>query len=431
MRAIAKGLQVSLLFERSNSMKQGGSMKKAPIGVSLLALALTLSLAPQASAADAVTTISVSTWGSSPSETSALKDAVATFESRNPTIKVDLIVDNDHGAQMAARFASKTPNDVFYLDAGIAQDWAAQGVLLDLTPSITASKFNLAPFNPSYLKPFQSGGKLFGLPKDANPLVLEGNKALMSIAGIKALPKTIGEFAAHAKKLMAKGITPMCVDADINRLGAYFVAFGGGLSSGSNKSLLSSAGSKAGLEWAMNNYKTGVFKTPAQLSAGWAGEAFGKAKCAYTMEGAWLDPYLKDSFPGAYKQLVKGQLPSAKQAGSLAFTAAYAIGKDSPNPKQAWTFIEYMTGARGMTVWTSYGVAIPSRSDVATPIGYEVNGTVAGLKTTLTTPAFKGWGDVVGAFNNEAKKQIQDKNFNVKKATAAIIAAAEAAWPQG
>ena len=41
-----------------------------------------------------------------------------------------------------------------------------------------------------------------------------------------------------------------------------------------------------------------------------------------------------------------------------------------------------------------------------------------------------GLGDVVGAFNNEAKKQIQDKNFNVKKAAAAIIAAAEAAWPK-
>lgn len=406
-------------------------MKKVSIGVSLLALALTVSLVPQASAADTVTTISVSTWGSSPSETSALKDAVATFESRNPTIKVDLIVDNDHGAQMAARFASKTPNDVFYLDAGVAQDWAAQGVLLDLTPSITASGFSLAPFNASYLKPFQSGGKLFGLPKDANPLVLEGNKSLMTKAGIKVLPKTIAEFATQAKALLAKGVTPMCVDADINRLGAYFVAFGGGLSSASNKSLLSSAGSKAGLEWAMNNYKSGVFKTPSQLSAGWAGEAFGKAKCAYTMEGAWVDPYLKDSFPTVYKQLIKGPLPTAKQAGSLAFTAAYAIGTDSPHPKEAWTFISYMTGARGMTVWTSYGVAIPSRSDVATPLGYEVNGAVAKQPTTITTPAFKGWGDVVGAFNNEAKKQIQDKNFNVKKATASIIAAAEAAWPQG
>jgi multiple sugar transport system substrate-binding protein len=332
---------------------------------------------------------------------------------------------------MAARFASKTPNDVFYLDAGIAQDWAAQGVLLDLMPSITASKFNLTKFNASYLKPFQSGAKLFGLPKDANPLVLEGNTTLMAAAGIKALPKTTAQFAIQAKALLAKNITPMCVDADINRLGAYFVAFGGGLSSAANKSLLSSATSKAGLEWAMTNYKSGAFKTPAQLSAGWAGEAFGKGKCAYTMEGAWLDPYLKDSFPDVYDAMIKGPLPKAKQAGSLAFTAAYAIGKDSPNPKEAWTFIEYMTGARGMTVWTSFGVAIPSRSDVAIPLGYEVNGVVAKLKTTITTPAFKGWGDVVGAFNNEAKKQIQDKNFNPKKAAAAIIAAAEAAWPKG
>ena len=406
-------------------------MKKTSIGAGLLALALAISVAPSSVAADAVTTISVSTWGSSPSETSALKDAVATFESRNPTIKVNLIVDNDHGAQMAARFASKTPNDVFYLDAGIAQDWAAQGVLLDLMPAITAAKFNLTKFNASYLKPFQSGTKLFGLPKDANPLVLEGNTTLMAAAGIKTLPKTTAEFAAHAKKLMAQNITPMCVDADINRLGAYFVAFGGGLASSTNKSLLSSATSKAGLEWAMSNYKSGAFKTPAQLSAGWAGEAFGKAKCAYTMEGAWLDPYLKDSFPDVYDAMIKGPLPKAKQAGSLAFTAAYAIGKDSPNPKEAWTFIEYMTGARGMTVWTSYGVAIPSRSDVSIPLGYEVNGVVAKLATTITTPAFKGWGDVVGAFNNEAKKQIQDKNFNAKKAAAAIIAAAEAAWPKG
>jgi multiple sugar transport system substrate-binding protein len=404
-------------------------MKKVSLGVSLLALALSTSLVPQAIAADAVTTISVSTWGSSPSETAALKDAVATFETRYPTIKVNLIVDNDHGAQMAARFASKTPNDVFYLDAGIAQDWAAQGVLLDLTPSITASNFNLAPFNASYLKPFQSGGKLFGLPKDANPLVLEGNLTLMKKAGLTALPKTIAEFEKHAKLLLAKKITPMCVDADINRLGAFFVSFGGGLSSASNQSLLSSAGSKAGLEWAMNNYKTGVFQTPAQLSAGWAGEAFGKAKCAYTMEGAWLDPYLKDSFPTVHKTMIKGALPVAKKAGSLAFTAAYAIGKDSPNPKEGWTFIEYMTGARGMTVWTSFGVAIPSRSDVATPLGYEINGAVAKMSTTVTTPAFKGWGDVVGAFNNEAKKQIQDKKFDVKKATAAIIAKANAAWP--
>ena len=376
-----------------------------------------------------VTTITLATWGSSPSETSALSDSIATFESRYPTIKVNLIVDTDHSAQMAARFASHTPPDVFYLDAGVAQDWASQGVLLDLNPLIASTNFSLAAFNPSYLKPFQAGGATYGLPKDANPLVLEGNKSLMARAKITKLPTTIAELDAQSKLLLAKKITPVCVDADINRLGAFFYAFGGGIASGT-KSLLGSTGTKAAMSWVMGNYRSGEFRTPAQLSAGWAGEAFGKGKCAYTMEGAWLDPYLKDSFPSVYRNMVKGQLPMAKKAGSLAFTAAYAIGKESANPTQAWTFISYMTGARGMTIWTSYGVAIPSRSDVAIPFGYEVNGVVAKLKTTVTTPAFVGWSKVVDAFNNEAKKQIQDKNFNVAKASAAVLAKASAAWPQ-
>jgi multiple sugar transport system substrate-binding protein len=400
------------------------------LGAVLAASILVLPFAQSAQAADAITTISLATWGSSPSETAALQDAVATFESRNPTIKVDLIVDTDHGAQMAAKFASHTPPDVFYLDAGVAQDWASQGVLLDLTPSITASGFSLATFNKSYLKPFQSGGALYALPKDANPLVLEGNKTLMAKAGITALPKTTAEFDTQAKALLKKKITPMCVDADINRLGAYFVAFGGGIAAANGTtSLLGSAGTKAAMNWVMGNYKSGAFKTPAQLSAGWAGEAFGKAKCAYTMEGAWLDPFLKDSFPNVSNVMIKGPLPTAKHAGSLAFTAGYAIGKESANPVQAWTFIQYMTGVRGMTVWTSYGVALPSRSDVVTPLGYEVNGAVAKLATTVTTPAFVGWGKVIDAFNNEAKKQIQDKSFVPAKASAAVLAAASAAWP--
>lgn len=404
--------------------------KRFTLGAALAASILLVPLAQSAQGAEVVNTITLGTWGSSPAETAALNDAVATFEVRYPNIKVNLIVHSDHSAQMAAKFAAKTPPDVFYLDWGVAQDWISQGVLYDLSSSIASSNFNLAPFNKSYLKPFQVGGAIYGLPKDANPLVLEGNKTLMAKAKIKVLPKTIQEFDAHAKALLAKKITPMCVDADLNRLGAYFVSFGGGISNASwSQSLLGSAQTKAAMNWVMGNYKSGAFKTPAQLSAGWAGEAFGKAKCAYTMEGAWLDPFLRDSFPAVAKVMVKGPLPTAKHAGSLAFTAAYAIGKDSANKADAWTFIQYMTGSRGMTIWTSQGVAIPSRSDVPTPLGYDVNALVAKDPYTVSPPAIVGWSKVIDAFNNQAKKQIQDKNFNVAKAAAAVLSAAQAAWP--
>ena len=389
-------------------------------------------LAPTAHAADAVKTITLATWGSSPAETAALDDAIATFQVRYPLIKVDHIVDTDHSAQMAAKFAAKTPPDVFYLDWGVAQDWISQGVLYDLSSNIAASNFSLAAFNKSYLKPFQANGGIYGLPKDANPLTLEGNKSLMAKAKITALPTTIKEFDAQAKRLLAKKITPKCVDADLNRLGAYYVSFGGGISNASwTTSLLQSKETKAAMNWVMNNYKSGAFRTPAQLSAGWAGEAFGKAKCAYTMEGAWIDPFLKDSFPNVYKVMTKGSLPSGVHNGSLAFTAAYSIGKDSANKNEAWTFIQYMTGSRGMTIWTSQGVALPSRSDVPTPLGYEANGIAAKDKYTVSPPAIIGWSKVIDAFNNKAKASIQDKNFNPAKAAAAILSAAQAAWPVG
>jgi hypothetical protein len=54
---------------------------------------------------------------------------------------------------------------------------------------------------------------------------------------------------------------------------------------------------------------------------------------------------------------------------------------------------------------------------------------VAKAPTTVTTPAFIGWSKVIDAFNNEAKKQIQDKKFIPAKAAAAVLAAASAAWP--
>lgn len=406
------------------------SRKRITFGAALAALILLAPLTQSASAADATKTITLATWGSSPAETAALQDAIATFMVRYPTIKVNVIVDTDHGAQMAAKFAARTPPDVFYLDWGVAQDWANQGVLYDLSSSIAASNFSLTPFNKSYLKPFQSNGAIYGLPKDANPLVLEGNKTLMAKAGIKVLPKTIVQFDAQAKALLAKKITPMCVDADLNRLGAYFVSFGGGISDASwHKSLLGSPQTKAAMLWVMSNYKSGAFRTPSQLSAGWAGEAFGKGKCAFTMEGAWLDPFLRDSFPAVAKAMVKAPLPMGKHTGSLAFTAAYAIGKDSANKTDAWTFIQYMTGSRGMTVWTSQGVAIPSRSDVPTPLGYDVNASVAKDPNTVSPPAIVGWSKVIDAFNNQAKKQIQNKKFDPKKAAQAVLSAAQAAWP--
>ena len=376
-------------------------------------------------------TITLASWGSSPSETASLEEAIQSFKDAYPYIDVELIVHADHGKDMAAKFAARNPPDVFYLDAGVAQEWASQGVLYGLRSSIEASDFNFEGFNESFVRPFTGAdGEIYGLPKDANPLVLEGNSVLMAQAGIDSLPTTVAEFDAQAELLLAEGIVPMCVDADINRLGAFFISFGGGLATDDwSASKLTSAGTEAAMTWAMDNYKKGVFQMASLLSAGWAGEAFGLGKCAYTMEGAWIDPYLRDSFPEVYEVMVKSELPVKDTAGSLAFTAAYAIGKDSTNKEAAWKFVSFMTGPKGMEIWTSKGVAIPSRTDVATPSGYEVNGEAMASSFTKTPPFISGWGDVVSAFNNRASQIVLEGYDDPFAAAKEVLAAAESAWP--
>jgi multiple sugar transport system substrate-binding protein len=53
-----------------------------------------------------------------------------------------------------------------------------------------------------------------------------------------------------------------------------------------------------------------------------------------------------------------------KQGGNLAFTVSYSMAKDSKNKNAAWTLLTYLTGKQGMQIWTSKGLALPSRSDV-------------------------------------------------------------------
>jgi multiple sugar transport system substrate-binding protein len=53
-----------------------------------------------------------------------------------------------------------------------------------------------------------------------------------------------------------------------------------------------------------------------------------------------------------------------KQQGNLAFTVSYSMAKDSKNKNAAWTLLTYLTGKQGMQIWTSKGLALPSRTDV-------------------------------------------------------------------
>jgi multiple sugar transport system substrate-binding protein len=129
---------------------------------------------------------------------------------------------------------------------------------------------------------------------------------------------------------------------------------------------VTSAKVKQAVNFYVSFIKGGTAKTPQQLGVGWCGEALGKQKAAIIFEGNWLVPYMHDTFPGTSYGI--SPLTKGSQFGNLAFTVSYSMAKDSKHKDAAWRLIQYLTGQKGMSIWTSKGLALPSRNDV-TPLG--------------------------------------------------------------
>ena len=326
----------------------------------------------RASATTATTTVTLSGWASSPVETSLLKQVVVAFQKANPSIKVNYSpINGDYPTAMLAKFAARTPPDVFYVDSNVAPDWIKQGVLEPLDTYIKNTKFDTSRFYPTLLNAFKGpDGHIYGFPKDWSPLAMETNNGMLGKAGVK-IPKTWPDLIAAVQKLKSSGAvgdgSPLCLSPDWARMLAFVYQNGGTfLNSTKTAATLTSAKVAQAVNFYVSFVKGGYAKTPQQLGVGWCGEALGKQKAAIIFEGNWVVPYMHDTFPGTGYGI--SPLPKGSQYGNLAFTVSYSMAHDSKKKDAAWRLISYLTGQKGMATWTSKGLALPSRNDVK-PLG--------------------------------------------------------------
>jgi len=315
--------------------------------------------APQASG-----TVTLAGWASSPTETKLLKGVIRGFEKTFPTIKVNYApISGDYPAAMLAKFAARTPPDVFYVDSNVAPDWIKQRVLEPLDPYVAKSKLKTAAFFPSLLNGFKGPDKkLYGFPKDWSPLAMQSNNQLLASSGV-TIPKTWAQLSAAAKKLQVPGGRAICLSPSWDRLLAFVYQNGGTfLNAAKTKSTVNTPAVAQAVNFYVGLIKSGVAGTPAQLGVDWCGEALGKAKAAIAFEGNWVVPYMADTFPTV--KFTNSKMVRGKQDGNLAFTVSYSMARDSKNKPAAWQLIRYLVGQPGMKAWTSKGLALPSRSDV-------------------------------------------------------------------
>ncbi len=309
-------------------------------------------------------------WNSSPAENTAFDCAVQGFNATYPNVQLsNNTIGDPYATNLITQFGAHNPPDVFWVNGENAIDWINEGFLLPLDDYIARTGVDMTKFFPGYQDTFKGpDGKTYGIAKDGNTIAMAYNSDL-----VPTPPTTLEELVTWANdyKTQNPGKTPMCLNPGLDRGLAFIYAQGGSLVSDDGKTeQIDTDASKAAVQWYMDLFKNGL-GTPAPAGS-WCGEQLGKGNVALVFEGGWLKGFMDSTYPDINWQFAEVPTGSIGQPMTISYTAAYAIGADSANKDQGWTAAQYFTGTDGMALWTSGGIAVPSRSDVPVPEGFDV-----------------------------------------------------------
>ena len=299
-------------------------------------------------------------WSSSDAENKLLQQIVDTFNKANTgKISVKLNQVPDYDTTLAKDLASGNPPDVFYVDEFRLKDLVQAKALAPIGDKMT----NVDDFYPSLKDAFTYNGTFYCAPKDFSTLALEINTDMFDKAGLKA-PTTWDELRAAAKALTTKDVSGIALPADMARYLAFIYQAGGALTDDAfTKVTVNTPEVLSAIKFYAGLYTDGYGKTPADLGAGWPGEALAKGKVAMAIEGNWIVPYLKDNAPNLKYKVV--ELPAGpKGKATLAFTVCYGVAANGKNMVAALTLANYLTSPEGMQAWTDLGLAMPTRKSL-------------------------------------------------------------------
>ncbi|AZI56970.1 extracellular solute-binding protein [Nakamurella antarctica] len=311
------------------------------------------SAAPVAGGAE----LSVLIGSSGQVETDALMSATDAW-GKDTGNKVTVAPAQDLGQQLAQGFSSNTPPDLFYVGADQVANYAKADNIAQYADGLS----NASDFYPALKDSFTYDGKFYCAPKDMSTLALFINNDLWAKAGLTDadIPKNWDDLAKVAKKLTVNGVAGLALAPERDRIDAFLVQNGAYLTDDAGKITANDPKNVEALTFVKKMMTDGVVKTPAELSAGWAGEAFGKQAAAMTIEGNWLLGAMGKDFPTV--KYTVAELPAGPTGtkGTLVFTNCWGISATTKFPEQAKALVEYLTGSdQQMTFAKAFGV-IPS-----------------------------------------------------------------------
>jgi multiple sugar transport system substrate-binding protein len=309
-------------------------------------------------------TLRVSSWGDT-SEQGVNNAALARFKQVYPDVKITYEpVPSDYQTKLLNQVKGGSEPDVFYVDPGLAFQFIPNNVLLDLTASMQEVGRTKDDYFPSLISTFTGAdGKIYGLPKDFGSLAIFYNTEM-----VKTPPKegwTQDDFAAFVKENNSGSgqtqIFGFSATSDFERWGAFALANGAKVID-NNKCVLNSDIGVSTLDWWYGMYKDGIATIPADVGAGWAGEAFAKKRVVSVAEGGWMIPFLDDPKAAFGVKYDGVSLPVGKTGGKadLLFFNAWGASAKTKFPKAAAALTLFLASRENEGTILQTGFALPA-----------------------------------------------------------------------
>jgi multiple sugar transport system substrate-binding protein len=357
-------------------------------------------------------TITFSGWGN-PTEQEIYRDSITRFAEVCPTVTVNYEpIPEEFQTKLKAAMAGGTAPDVFYVDDQLMTAFAPSGQLLALDEYMAEAGVSREDFIPALLTIFTLDGQTYGLPKDWGTLGLVYLPEAFAEAGVDEPTEdwTWEDLRAAAKTIADNtDFAGYCQGADWARFAPF--VFSNGASFASEDYTTATLDDPAVVEMAqmqLEMFEEGSLSRPADLAAGWCGEAIGKKLAAMTLEGGWMVNFMRTDYADVeWKALLIPQGPVNR--ADIIFTNAIGVNAFTEFPRAAAAFAMYLTGRENQGEIVATGFAYSTHPDQADLVE-DANDLAISQGGLLEDARVAYWGPNTGRVN-DAVSQALDRIF--------------------
>jgi len=334
-------------------------------------------------------------------ETAAVTEAATAWAEENDT-EVEVVAASDLTQQLGQGFSGNNPPDLFYMSWDQFQTYASNRYLEPYATELDDAD----AFYPALQDAFTYDDEFYCAPKDFSTLGLVIDTDAWAAAGLTDadIPTDWEGLTAAATALTADGRVGLAMGPEYARVGVFMNQAGGSiLNDDGTEVTADSPENLEGLEYLQSLLEAGVLQFPANLDAGWSGEAFGQGKAAMVIEGPWINGALENDFPDRNYRIA--ELPEGPGgASTFTFSNCWGIPAGSETADQAESLVEYLTSDDQQLAFSDAFGVIPSTESGAAEYAtqYPENEPfVAGNDYAVSPVAFAGAADVVTEFNSQ------------------------------